>query len=85
VAQPVQKADIAVIIPCYNEQATIADLVLAFRAALPQAQIYVFDNNSSDLTCQEARRVAPSSATPHARARAMWCVRCFQTSTPTSM
>lgn len=57
VAQPVQAADIAVIIPCYNEQATIADLVLAFRAALPLAQIYVFDNNSSDLTCQEARRV----------------------------
>lgn len=56
VAPPVRAAEIAVIIPCYNEQATIADLVFAFRSALPQAKIYVFDNNSSDLTCQEARR-----------------------------
>ena len=40
--------NIAVAIPCYNEAATIAKVVHDFRNALPQASIYVFDNNSSD-------------------------------------
>jgi glycosyltransferase involved in cell wall biosynthesis len=46
---------IAVIIPCYNEALTISDLVHAFRTHLPEAQIYVFDNNSTDNTAQLAR------------------------------
>jgi len=37
-----------VLIPCYNEEPTIADVVTGFRAALPSAEIYVFDNNSTD-------------------------------------
>lgn len=41
---------IAVLLPCYNEEAAIAQTVAAFRAALPQAAIYVYDNNSSDRT-----------------------------------
>lgn len=41
---------IAVIIPCYNEEVAIPRVVGAFRAALPLARIYVFDNNSSDAT-----------------------------------
>ncbi|MFL5324127.1 MAG: glycosyltransferase, partial [Microvirga sp.] len=40
----------AVLIPCYNEELTIAAVVAAFRTALPQATIYVYDNNSSDRT-----------------------------------
>lgn len=46
---------IAVLIPCYNEAATIAATVQAFRASLPQAQVYVFDNNSRDDTAAIAR------------------------------
>jgi glycosyltransferase involved in cell wall biosynthesis len=39
---------IAVIIPCYNEAATIAKVVRDFRAVLPEAEIFVYDNNSTD-------------------------------------
>jgi glycosyltransferase involved in cell wall biosynthesis len=45
---------IAVLIPCFNEAATIGAVVRGFRAALPDAQIYVFDNNSTD----DSRRLA---------------------------
>ena len=41
---------IAVLIPCYNEAPTVGEVVRAFRAELPEARLYVFDNNSSDQT-----------------------------------
>jgi glycosyltransferase involved in cell wall biosynthesis len=47
--------DIAVLIPCYNEQEAIGLVVSAFRAALPDATIFVYDNASTDLTVQRAR------------------------------
>jgi glycosyltransferase involved in cell wall biosynthesis len=46
--------DIAVLLPCYNEAQTIADVVAQFKAALPQAHIYVYDNNSTDGTALKA-------------------------------
>lgn len=46
---------IAVLLPCYNEEAAIAQTVAAFRAALPDAEIYVYDNNSRDRTVEVAR------------------------------
>ncbi|MEO1324931.1 MAG: glycosyltransferase family 2 protein [Pseudomonadota bacterium] len=46
---------VAVCVPCYNEAVTIAKVVEDFRAAIPGADIYVFDNNSSDNTAQVAR------------------------------
>lgn len=46
--------EIAVLLPCYNEAATIMPVVLGFRAALPSARIYVYDNNSSDETALKA-------------------------------
>lgn len=46
---------IAVLIPCYNEEAAIASVISDFRAALPAADIYVYDNNSSDRTVAVAR------------------------------
>ena len=46
---------IAVLVPCYNEEAAIAAVVRDFRAALPQAVIYVYDNNSRDRTSEVAR------------------------------
>ncbi len=45
---------IAVLIPCYNEEVAIAAVVRDFRAALPEAAIYVFDNNSRDRTVEIA-------------------------------
>lgn len=47
--------DVAVLLPCYNEASTIASVVRGFRQALPQARIYVFDNNSTDGTALAAR------------------------------
>ena len=46
---------IAVLIPCYNEAKTIAKVVSDYRAALPEADIYVYDNNSKDGTDEIAR------------------------------
>ena len=50
-----QSYRLAVILPCYNEEAAIADVVRDFRTALPQAEIYVYDNNSRDNTIDVAR------------------------------
>lgn len=46
---------IAVLVPCYNEEAAIERVVREFRAALPEAAIYVYDNNSKDRTLEVAR------------------------------
>jgi glycosyltransferase involved in cell wall biosynthesis len=45
----------AVLIPCFNEEAAIGQVVGAFRAVLPDAAIYVYDNNSTDRTAEIAR------------------------------
>ena len=57
---------IAVLLPCHNQAATIAAAVSGFAAALPGAQIYVFDNNSTDDTAREATR---AGARVHREAR----------------
>jgi hypothetical protein len=46
---------VAVLVPCYNEAAAVGKVVTDFRSALPDAQIYVYDNNSSDGTVAVAR------------------------------
>ncbi|HTO59959.1 MAG TPA: glycosyltransferase [Bradyrhizobium sp.] len=46
---------IAVLLPCFNEEAAVASVVADFRKALPQAAIYVYDNNSTDRTAELAR------------------------------
>ena len=48
---------IAVLVPCYNEEAAIERVVLEFRAALPEAVIYVYDNNSRDRTQEDRKSV----------------------------
>lgn len=48
------EAQVAVLIPCHNEEAAIAKVVADFRKALPDATIYVYDNNSTDRTTQRA-------------------------------
>jgi glycosyltransferase involved in cell wall biosynthesis len=45
---------IAVLLPCFNEEAAIAQTVAGFRAALPTATVYVYDNNSRDRTVERA-------------------------------
>jgi glycosyltransferase involved in cell wall biosynthesis len=56
-AQQVQsrKPKIAVILPCYNEEAAIGTVVGDFRAILPMADVYVYDNNSRDRTIEVAK------------------------------
>ncbi len=46
---------IAVLLPCYNEEVAIVQTIESFRAALPEAMIYVYDNNSRDRTIEVAR------------------------------
>ena len=47
--------EIAVLVPCYNEEITIGKVIADFRFALPEASIYVYDNNSTDDTVKVAR------------------------------
>ena len=47
---------IAVLIPCYNESKTIEKVVKDYKEVLPEADIYVYDNNSSDGTDEIARK-----------------------------
>lgn len=47
---------IAVLVPCYNESATIEKVIQDFKSALPDAVIYVYDNNSSDGTAEIAEK-----------------------------
>ena len=54
-SQSNSEPEVAVLIPCYNEGKTIRKVVADFHASLPNATIYVYDNNSTDNTCEEAR------------------------------
>lgn len=46
--------EVAILVPCHNEEVTIANVVRDFRAQIPNAAIYVYDNNSTDNTAQVA-------------------------------
>src|SRR3954467_14062928 len=46
---------VAVLVPCFNEEAAVATVVADFRKALPAAEVYVYDNNSTDRTAAVAR------------------------------
>lgn len=54
IAESATPLRVVVLVPCYNEGATIGRVVADFRAALPQASIYVYDNNSTDRTMEAA-------------------------------
>jgi glycosyltransferase involved in cell wall biosynthesis len=54
-AYSLDRLRVAVLVPCYNEEAAIADVVRAFRSELPDAVVYVYDNNSTDRTVDVAR------------------------------
>ena len=55
--QEISVDKIAVLIPCYNEEKTIEKVVLDWRESLPEAVVYVYDNNSTDRTADIAREV----------------------------
>lgn len=61
---------VAVLLPCYNEEVTIGKVVRDFKTALPNADIYVYDNNSTDRTAEIATAGGRSFARNHAKARA---------------
>ena len=51
-----QKPTIVVLIPCLNEEITIGKVIRDFKKEIPEAQIIVFDNNSTDLTASIAKK-----------------------------
>src|SRR5258705_12219890 len=53
-AEPAQLR-VAVLVPCFNEEAAVATVIADFRKILPSAEIFVYDNNSSDRTVAVAR------------------------------
>ncbi|MEO1151169.1 MAG: glycosyltransferase [Pseudomonadota bacterium] len=53
---PPTDLDIAILLPCYNEAQSIARVIIDFRKALPGTRIFVFDNNSTDATAEQAAR-----------------------------
>jgi glycosyltransferase involved in cell wall biosynthesis len=56
---------IAVLVPCFNEEAAVATVVAGFRKALPTAEIFVYDNNSSDRTATIAREAGAEVRSEH--------------------
>jgi glycosyltransferase involved in cell wall biosynthesis len=58
-----QQPRIAVLLPCFNEEAAIGATVAGFRAALPHATVYVYDNNSSDRTREIAAKAGATVRT----------------------
>jgi glycosyltransferase involved in cell wall biosynthesis len=54
-AEVLRQPTIAILIPCYNEELTVREVIEDFRAELPDAEIYVYDNNSTDRTAEMAR------------------------------
>lgn len=52
--EEIEGLSIAVLLPCYNEEVTIGKVVRDFKAALPDATVYVYDNNSTDRTTEIA-------------------------------
>jgi glycosyltransferase involved in cell wall biosynthesis len=73
---------IAVLLPCYNEEVTIGKVVRDFRVALPDAAIYVYDNNSTDRTAEIATAEG-AYAKSRVKARATSSAPCSKTSTRT--
>lgn len=56
---------VAVLLPCYNEEHAIATVVEGFKSALPDATVYVYDNNSTDETCARASAAGAVVRTEH--------------------
>ncbi|HFI0464146.1 TPA: glycosyltransferase [Streptococcus suis] len=75
---------IAVLIPCYNEAKTIEKVVADFASQLPQATIYVYDNNSTDKTAQLAQAARAIVRQVSRRGRAMLSGPCLEILRPSA-
>lgn len=69
---------IAVLIPCYNESKTIKKVVEDYKRILPEATIYVYDNNSSDGTDEIARKAGAVVRYEYQQGRAMLSEECLE-------
>jgi glycosyltransferase involved in cell wall biosynthesis len=69
---------IAVLVPCFNEEAAISKVVADFRAALPTATVYVYDNNSTDKTSEVARAAGATVRREYERGKGNVVRRMFQ-------
>ena len=67
---------IAVLIPCYNEEKTIGKVIRDAKAALPEATIYVYNNNSKDRTAEIAEAEGAIVRNEYMQARAMSLEEC---------
>jgi glycosyltransferase involved in cell wall biosynthesis len=70
--------EIAVLVPCYNEEAAIGKVVADFKAALPTATIYVYDNSSTDGTTRVAREAGAEVRGEYRRGKGNVVRRMFQ-------
>ena len=70
--------EIAVLVPCFNESAAIGKVVADFRAALPSATVYVYDNNSTDGTAAVARTAGAEVRRETRRGKGNVVCRMFQ-------
>ena len=72
-----QQPRIAVLLPCYNEEAAIAATVAGFKTALPGATVYVYDNNSRDRTREVAARAGAVVRTERLQGKGHVVMRMF--------
>jgi Glycosyltransferases involved in cell wall biogenesis len=75
---------LAVLVPCFNEETAIAGVVAGFRAELPEATIYVYDNNSTDRTLEVARAAGAVVRRESHQGKGLWSGECSPTSRRTS-
>ena len=73
---------IAVLIPCYNESKTIEKVVKDFKSVLPEAVIYVYDNNSSDNTAEKAEKAGAVVRHEYMQGKGNVIRRMFRENTP---
>lgn len=67
---------IAVLIPCYNESKTIKKVIEDYKKALPEAVIYVYDNNSTDETAAIAEKAGAVVRKEYQQGRVMLSAEC---------
>lgn len=77
VTQPITRSSVAVVVPCFNEEATIAAVIGDFRAALPEAVIVVGDNASTDRTAEIARAHGARVVAEHRQGKGFMVSRLF--------
>ena len=62
---------IAVLLPCFNEEATVANVVKDFKRYIPEALIYVYDNNYLIIQLEKQRKLVQLSGVSHHEEKAM--------------